>query len=187
MLNKEDGNYLIKIAKQAIEKYITNGEKIEVPIDCPNHLKEYLGVFVTLNKNNDLRGCIGYSEPIAPLISATIDVAISATSSDPRFPPVEKKELKEIDIEITVLTKPKLLDVKNPEEYLEKIAIGKDGLIVEKGIYKGLLLPQVAIEHNMDVEELLSNTCLKAGLNYDCWLDKETKIYSFQGQIFKDN
>ncbi len=186
MLSKEDGEYLIKIAKEAIEKYLNNNIKIDVPTDCPEHLKDKLGVFVTLNKNQELRGCIGYSEPIMPLINAVIEVGISAAISDPRFPKLTKEELDEIDIEITVLTKPKIIEVDNPSQYPEKITIGKDGLIIEKEFNKGLLLPQVATDHNMDKEEFLSNTCMKAGLNYDCWLDKEVKIYSFEGQIFKE-
>lgn len=186
MLSKEDGNYLIKIAKLAVETYLKKGEKINVPEDCPEHLKEKLGVFVTLNENNNLRGCIGYPEPIDPLINATIDVAISAAVNDPRFPSLTEEELKYIDFEVTVLTKPMLLRVDNPSEYLNKITIGNDGLIVEKGFNKGLLLPQVATERNMDAEVFLSNTCMKAGLEAQCWLEKETKIYTFQGQIFKE-
>ncbi|MBZ9570309.1 TIGR00296 family protein [Methanobrevibacter sp. TMH8] len=186
MLSKKDGDYLIKIAKLAVETYLKKGEKINVPKDCPEHLKEDLGVFVTLNKNNELRGCIGYPEPIAPLINATIDVAISAAVNDPRFPSLTEEELKYVDFEVTVLTKPELLQVDNPSDYLKEITIGKDGLIVENGFSKGLLLPQVATEYNMDVETFLANTCMKAGLSTECWLKNETKIYTFQGQIFKE-
>lgn len=184
MLSKEDGNYLIKIAKLAVETYLKKGEKLNVPEDCPEHLKENLGVFVTLNKNNELRGCIGYSEPVAPLINATIDVAISAAVNDPRFPKLTEEELKYVDFEVTVLTKPELIQVDNHSEYLNKIIIGQDGLIVENRYNKGLLLPQVATEHNMDAEAFLANTCMKAGLDSQCWLEDETKIYTFQGQIF---
>jgi uncharacterized protein (TIGR00296 family) len=186
MLSKKDGNYLIKIAKLAVEKYLKEGKKINVPNDCSEHLKEKLGVFVTLNKNNELKGCIGYPEPIAPLINAIIDVAISAAVNDPRFPSLTKNELKNIDFEVTVLTKPKLLQVDNPSEYLNKIIIGQDGLIVKNKLNKGLLLPQVATEHNMNTEAFLANTCIKAGLDTQFWLEKETKIYTFQGQVFKE-
>lgn len=185
MLTKEDGNYLLKIAKKAIENYVNNNEKIEIPKDCPEHMKENLGVFVTLNKNQNLRGCIGYPEPIMPLINAIIDSAISAAVRDPRFPEVTKKELNELDYEITVLTKPKLIKVNIPEEYPNQINIGEDGLIIEKGFFKGLLLPQVATEYNMDSEEFLSHTCMKAGLKPNAWLNENVEIYKFQGQIFK--
>ena len=186
MLSKKDGNYLIKIVKKAINEYINNNNKINIPEDCPEHLKEKLGVFVTLNKNKILRGCIGYPEPVEPLINAVIDVGISAATADPRFPKLTEEELNEIEVEVTVLTKPKIIQVSNPIEYPKKIAIGKDGLIIEKGFNKGLLLPQVATEHKMDSEEFLSNTCMKAGLDYSCWLNDNVKVYSFQGQIFKE-
>jgi uncharacterized protein (TIGR00296 family) len=186
MLSKEDGIYLIKIAKLAIETYLKNGEKIDVPQDCPEHLKENLGVFVTLNENNELRGCIGNSEPIAPLINATIDVAIFAAVEDPRFPSLTQEEFNSVSIEVTVLTKPEIIKVDAPNDYLSKITIGKDGLVIENEFNKGLLLPQVATEHNMDEETFLANTCMKAGLNAQCWLEDDTRIYKFQGQIFKE-
>ena len=104
---------------------------------------------------------------------------------DPRFPSVDESELDSLDYEITVLTKPQVIEVEKPIDYLDNIIIGKDGLIVERGFYRGLLLPQVAPEHNMDKEEFLSHTCMKAGLRPDAWLDKNTKVYKFQGQIFK--
>lgn len=184
MLTQEDGDYLLKIAKKAIETYVKENKLIEVP-DCPDYMKEKLGVFVTLNKNQNLRGCIGYPEPIMPLINAVIDSAISAAIRDPRFPAVVENELDNLDYEITVLTKPKLIEVNNPEEYPSKVNIGEDGLIVEKGFFRGLLLPQVATEHNMVEEEFLSHTCMKAGISPNAWLKDNVEIYKFQGQIFK--
>ncbi|ADC47578.1 AMMECR1 domain-containing protein [Methanobrevibacter ruminantium M1] len=185
MLSEDDGKYLLELAKDAIETYVKEHDKIDVPSDCPEHLREKLGVFVTLNKNNNLRGCIGYPEPIFPLVEATIESAISAAVRDPRFPEVGESELDSLEYEITVLTKPELIEVDKPIDYLDNIIIGEDGLIVEKGFYRGLLLPQVAPEHNMDKEEFLSHTCLKAGLRPDTWLNKDTKVFKFQGQIFK--
>ena len=186
MLTKEDGNVLIETVKKSIKEYIMNNTMITPPQDCSENLQENLGVFVTLNKNKSLRGCIGYLEPTGPLINTVIGVSISAATSDPRFPKLTKKELSEIEIEVTVLTKPKIIQVSNPSEYPNKITIGEDGLIIEKGMHKGLLLPQVATEHNMDSEEFLSNTCVKAGLDPKSWLNEDVKIYSFQGQIFKE-
>ena len=104
---------------------------------------------------------------------------------DPRFPQVVEIELDSLEYEITVLTKPQLIEVDKPIDYLDNIIIGEDGLIVEKGFYKGLLLPQVATENNMDEEEFISHTCLKAGLRPDAWLERDTEVYKFQGQIFK--
>ena len=185
MLTQEDGDYLLKIAKEAIETFVKTNRKIEIPLDCPDYMKGNLGVFVTLNKNQNLRGCIGYPEPIMPLINAIIDSAISAAIRDPRFPQVSENELEDLDYEITVLTKPQLIEVKNPEEYPSKVNIGEDGLIVEKGFFKGLLLPQVATEYNMNSEEFLSHTCIKAGISPNAWLNEKVDIYKFQGQIFK--
>lgn len=185
MLSEDDGKYLLKVARDAIETYVKENRKIDVPSNCPDYLKEELGVFVTLNKHNNLRGCIGYPEPVYPLIEATIDSAISAAIRDPRFPEVSEAELDSLDYEITVLTKPRLIEVEKPLDYLDNIVIGEDGLIVEKGFFRGLLLPQVAPEHNMDKEEFLSHTCMKAGLRPDAWLDSDTRVLKFQGQIFK--
>ena len=117
--------------------------------------------------------------------NAIIDSAISAAVRDPRFPQVSENELEDLDYEITVLTKPQLIEVKTPEEYPTKVNIGVDGLIVEKGFFKGLLLPQVATEYNMSSEEFLSHTCMKAGIRPNAWLNENVEIYKFQGQIFK--
>ena len=184
-LNEKDGQYLINLAREAIEIYLDKQIKIDVPSECPKHLKENLGVFVTLNKNQNLRGCIGYPEPVIPLIQATINAAISAAVFDYRFPKLRSDELEDIQIELTVLTKPELIDTPK-EEYLDNIIIGEDGLIVEMGFSRGLLLPQVATENNMNAEEFLSHTCLKAGLSPNSWIEDDIKLYKFQGQIFHE-
>ena len=184
-LNEKDGQYLINLAREAIEIYLDKQIKIDVPSECPKHLKENLGVFVTLNKNQNLRGCIGYPEPVIPLIQATINAAISAAVFDYRFPKLRSDELEDIQIELTVLTKPELIDTPK-EEYFDNIIIGEDGLIVEMGFSRGLLLPQVATENNMNAEEFLSHTCLKAGLSPNSWIEDDIKLYKFQGQIFHE-
>lgn len=184
-LNEKDGQYLINLAREAIEIYLDKQIKIDVPSECPKHLKENLGVFVTLNKNQNLRGCIGYPEPVMPLIQATINAAISAAVSDYRFPKLRSDEFEDIQIELTVLTKPELIDTPK-EEYLDNIIIGEDGLIVEMGFSRGLLLPQVATENNMNAEEFLSHTCLKAGLSPNSWIEDDIKLYKFHGQIFHE-
>lgn len=185
MISIENGQYLVGIAKEAVSNYLETGEVIDIPDDCPEELKEKLGVFVTLTENNQLRGCIGYPEPVESAIQATINVAISAATKDPRFNPVTLEEYPKLIFEVTVLTKPELIAVETPEQYLEEIKIGKDGLIIEKGFSRGLLLPQVAPENNMDVKEFLAHTCMKAGISADSWLDDSCDVYKFQGQIFK--
>ena len=176
---------MLNIAKKAVKTYLETGEQILVPEDCPEELKEKLGVFVTLNKNNQLRGCIGYPEPIESAIQATISVAIAAASEDPRFPQVIPEEYDNLEFEVTILTKPQLMEIAHPSEYLNNIKIGKDGLMIKKGYSKGLLLPQVATENNFDVETFLEHTCMKAGISADSYLDESCDVYTFQGQIFK--
>lgn len=186
LLSNEDGETIVKIARKTIETYLNENRILEVPEGIHEKLKEFRGVFVTLEENGDLRGCIGYPEPVMPLIEALIDAAISAATRDPRFPPVTPREFEAITVEVSVLTKPEIIQVENPRDYIENVEIGKDGLIVEIGPYKGLLLPQVAVEWCWNPEEFLSNTCMKAGLQPDCWLADDVKIYRFHSQIFNE-
>lgn len=189
-LSLEEGESLVKLARKAIERFLKTGKKLTVPKNIPTKLMQKCGVFVTLNYVEDgakkLRGCIGYPEPILPLIEATIDSAINAAVHDPRFPTITLKELDRIVVEVSVLTPPQLIEAKDPKDYPHNITIGKDGLIVERGLYKGLLLPQVPIEWNWDAEEFLCNCCMKAGLPPDHWVVEGTKIYSFQAIIFEE-
>lgn len=185
MISEENGQYLVGLAKEAVLTYLDKHEKIEVPEDCPEELKERMGVFVTLNEENALRGCIGYPEPVEMGAQAAIDVAIAAACEDPRFPAVSMEEYPKLSFEVTVLSKPEILNVEEPLEYLEKIRIGTDGLIIQKGYRRGLLLPQVATENNMDVKEFLEHTCMKAGISADSWLDASCDVYTFQGKIFR--
>ena len=185
MISDEAGQYLVNIAKKTILHYLETGEKLELPDDYPEELDEKLGVFVTLNENNDLRGCIGYAEPIEPAIVATIEVAIAAAFNDPRFPKVTEDEFEKLDFEVTVLTKPEIIYVAHPDQYMDEIEIGRDGLIVQKGYSRGLLLPQVAVENALDEENFLEHTCMKAGISADSWMDESCDVYKFQGQIFK--
>jgi uncharacterized protein (TIGR00296 family) len=146
--------------------------------------------FVTLEAKNgnkySLRGCIGYVEAIAPIKDIVANAAIAAAFSDPRFPPLTKGEFKDIIIEITVLTKPEEITASK-KDLPKLINIGEDGLIVEKGLFhSGLLLPQVAMEYCWDSETFLAETCIKAGLAPDCWLDENVKVKKFHGIIFRE-
>lgn len=185
MISEKHGQYLVEIAKKAILTCLNEDIKMEVPKDCPKELMEKMGIFVTLNKKNALRGCIGYPEPIKSAVEATIESSISAAFSDPRFPELTIDEYPDISIELTVLTEPELLEVSKPEQYLEEIELGRDGIIIQKGYRRGLLLPQVAIEHNMTVREFLEHTCMKAGISADSWMDASSEVYTFQGKIFR--
>ena len=143
-------------------------------------------MFVTLNKENELRGCIGYSVPVKKLYEGLVDAAISAATRDPRFPPVTLDELNQITFEVTILTSPKEIKVNETSEYLSQIKVGRDGLIVENTFTSGLLLPQVPTEYGWNEEEFLEHTCQKAGLDKNAWKKKSTKISKFQGIIFKE-
>ncbi len=186
MLSEAEGEFLLKLARKAIETYILGGKVLNIPESPTETLKENMGVFVTLHENGELRGCIGYPEPVKPLLNALIEVAIGAATGDPRFAPLNSHELEKIQVEVSVLTPPELIIVHKPAEYLEKIDIGHDGLIIERGVFRGLLLPQVPVEWGWDKEEFLANTCLKAGMSPDCWLEEGVKIYTFQSQIFNE-
>lgn len=185
MISEENGQYLVEVAKNAISTYLETGRRPFIPEDCPEELKKELGVFVTLNKKHRLRGCIGYPEPVKSLIESTIDVAIAAAFDDPRFPELKKEEYNDLEFEVTVLTQPELIEIAHPDQYLKEIEIGRDGLIIQKGYARGLLLPQVAQENGFSVEEFLDHTCMKAGISADSWMDESCDVYKFQGQIFK--
>ncbi len=188
MYTLEDGEYLIKLARRVLDIYLNSGKIITPPEDAPENLKKKAGVFVTLETypEENLRGCIGFPEPTYSLVEGTIKAAIAAGVEDPRFQPMLKHEINHITIEVSVLTPPEPIVVSSPMEYPEKIKVGRDGLIIEKGFAKGLLLPQVPVEHGWNEEEFLIYTCTKAGLSGDCWLDRNTKVYSFEGKIFKE-
>ncbi|MFQ6065197.1 MAG: TIGR00296 family protein [Candidatus Bathyarchaeia archaeon] len=189
-LTRKDGEFLVKLARKAVEERLRTGRAIEVPEGTPPRLLEQCGVFVTLNSlrraKKELRGCIGFPYATAPLARAVIESAINSATQDPRFSPISLGELDHIVFEISVLTPPELMRIEKPQDYPSKIKVGRDGLIVEKGYYKGLLLPQVPVEWNWDEEEFLCQCCLKAGLQPDCWLTKGTKIYRFSCVIAQE-
>ncbi len=188
----KDGKHLIKFARENIEHYLTTSQRIDVPSIIKEKYSDKYGVFVTLNEynvnGNPLRGCIGYIEPVYPLYEVIHRVSISSAVDDFRFKSVTINDLDNIIIEISILTPPLLIKVADPKDYFDNIVIGRDGLIAEKGMRRGLLLPQVPIDHgrNWDVDTFLKHTCAKAGLSENAWKDKQTKIYSFQAILFEE-
>ncbi len=183
MYSEEDGVLAIKIARASLDHVVKGVEMPE--IDVPDIFKKASGAFVTLNTypEHNLRGCIGYPEPYFPLRDSLIKGAMGATR-DPRFPRLREDELDRIIVEVSLLTPPELIEVDDPKEYPGKVMIGRDGLIIEQGTFKGLLLPQVPVEYNWDVEEFLAHTCMKAGLPSDSWLNPGIKIFRFGGEVF---
>ena len=175
-LNEDEKITALNIARKTIEA-CARGEKVP-SVNAPSPVfKEKRGAFVTIHKSGMLRGCIGYIEALKPLGETIAEMAIAASTQDPRFPQVNEKELKEIDIEISVLTP--LKKIKTPEE----VEVGKHGILIRKGFYSGLLLPQVATEYGWDRKTFLEHTCTKAGLPKNAW-QEDVNIYVFSAQVF---
>ncbi len=189
-LTDQEGKFLIALARSTATTFLETGKTPKPPQDTPKKLFENCGVFVTINivhgDHKDLRGCIGYPYPTAPLVQAVIDNAINAATQDPRFEPMVKEELGHVVFEVSVLTPPELVKVGNPEEYLTQVKVGEHGLIMEKGFFRGLLLPQVPVEWGWCKEEFLCQCCLKAGLPPDSWLTKGAKVYRFSAIVFEE-
>jgi len=189
---QEDGVALLRFARQNIIHYLQNDQHLPFPQEFKEKYADKYGVFVTLMKEKGpevvLRGCIGYDRPLFPLYKGISDVSISAAVEDTRFPRVDLDEMKRIRMEVSILTPPKVIEVKSPDEYLEKIKIGRDGLTIKKNARQGLLLPQVPVEQgrNWDVKTFLEHTCLKANLPRDAWKDLSVQILSFQAIIFEE-
>ncbi len=175
-LSEKDKELLKKIAKNAIESVLfgRSGEGLELS----DSLKEKGGAFVTIKKKGDLRGCIGYIRAAMPIHETVKEAAVQAAFHDPRFNPVDSKEWKDIDIEISVLTPMKKI------KDIGEIEVGKHGLYIEKGYNSGLLLPQVATEYNWNRMEFLEHTCYKAGLSKDAWRSKDADIYIYSADVF---
>jgi AmmeMemoRadiSam system protein B/AmmeMemoRadiSam system protein A len=178
-LSKQDKIYLLKLARKTI------ADRLGVPIaELPDYtspvMKELRGGFVTLKKNNRLRGCIGYIEAVKPLEETIEEMAIAAAFNDYRFPHVEKVEFDALEIEISVLSP--IEEITDPT----RIEVGVHGIIISRGMNRGLLLPQVATEWNWNRETFLSQTCVKAGLKESAWTEKGTKIEVFSADVFNE-
>ncbi len=180
MLNDGEKKKLLGIARKSIETYLKTGRKYELNETDPSFTRE-AGAFVTLNKNGELRGCIGNLVGNKPLYLTVRDMAVEAAVSDPRFTPVRSEELKDIEIEISVLSPMNKVD--DPA----KIRLGVDGVLVRRGFRSGVFLPQVAVETGWSKEEFLSNLCShKAGLSPNAWKDKETELFTFTAEVFSE-
>ncbi|MCJ7450826.1 MAG: AmmeMemoRadiSam system protein A [Candidatus Nanohaloarchaeota archaeon QJJ-9] len=185
MLDREEGNFLVKLARESVESYLKEGERPETN-DLPYpELKENRGCFVTIKNNGDLKGCIGEPIPKKKLFKSVKDCAIKSATGDPRFPSLRQNELDDIVFEVSVLTKPKEIEEK-PDRILDKVKVGRDGLIVDKGYSSGLLLPQVPLEQDWTTRDFLRHTCRKARLPQNAWRDEETTIKKFRAQVFRE-
>ena len=178
-LTKDEKITLLNVARSTLESYLKSKKVPDFNVDSPS-LKEKRGVFVTLKKEGQLRGCIGRIVADTPLYKAVSKVAIDSATSDPRFPSLRQQELKDLEIEISVMTP--FAEVNN----LDEIKVGTDGLLLKKGFYTGLLLPQVPGEYGWDKKTFLEHLCLKAGLDTEAYKDKDTVIYIFSAEVFSE-
>ncbi|MCK5309524.1 MAG: TIGR00296 family protein [Thermoplasmata archaeon] len=185
MYEEEDGVLAVKLARASIDRAVKGTPMPDIGI--PKKFLHDSGAFVTLNTypKHELRGCIGYPEPYFSLRDSLIRGAEGATR-DPRFPPLGESELDNVVVEVSLLSPPQKIKVKNPKDYPKHVKVGRHGLIVQQGSFKGLLLPQVPVEYGWSTEKFLSQTCIKAGLFPDAWLDPRTVIYSFSGDVFAE-
>lgn len=178
-LSDKEKKALLEIARSTLERYLRNKKVPEFKIESDN-LKAQRGAFVTLKKEGELRGCIGRIVADTPLYNVVSDMAIESATADPRFSSVAYEELKDIEIEISVLTP--FVKVEN----IEEIEVGKHGLMIQKGFSSGLLLPQVPTEYGWDRVTFLQHTCLKAGLPQDSYKDQDATIYKFSAIVFNE-
>jgi AmmeMemoRadiSam system protein A len=181
MLTKEQKEFLLKLARESI---LTQLEKRKLTLEMPDDkiFSEKRGAFVTLHLYNKLRGCIGYVKPYKSIFDTINEMARAAAFNDPRFPQVKLSEMDDLIIEISILSELIPLNKKN----LEEIIIGNDGLYIEGIFGSGLLLPQVAAELRWDRDTFLRETCRKAGLASDCYLDPRNQLYRFSADIFSE-
>lgn len=188
MLSLEDGVILVRTARTAVEEYLTSGRVIEPP-NVSGVLQTRGMTFTTIRKISErgyeLRGCIGYLSPVEPLIKNVITTALAAALEDPRFEPLAVDELNHVVFEVSVLSVPR--DIRSSgRERVREVVVGRDGLVAEYRMYKGVLLPEVPIEYCWDEETFLSETCVKAGMPPECWLSEKVRIKKFTARVFRE-
>ena len=180
MLTKAQGAALLQLARSAIEKALKHkGAVVPSAIRKQKYLKQQHGIFVTLLKNGELRGSMGYPEGINPLVDGVIRAARDAAFNDPRFKAVKKSELLQLRIRVDVLSKFKASAVRG-------IRPGRHGIYVEFGVFKGLQLPEDAKKFKWTARQMVENTLRKAGLAAEMWSDKNVKIYRFNTRVFEE-
>ena len=183
-LTQEDGEFLVKLARETIETFLRTGQVPEVR--APPKLMKKGAAFVTLltYPERELRGCIGYVEPIKSLAETVRDVAIAAATQDPRFPPVSPEEMDSIVVEVSVLGDHTLY--RPAREALPHIRIGETGIIIRRGPFSGVVLPEVPVEYCWDPETFIAETCVKAGLPPDCWLYEDAEAILYRGRTWTE-
>ncbi len=186
VFSDEEGKIAVRIARRVIEATVMRESPGE--IDIPSSFKDNGGVFTTLERypSGELRGCIGYSEPVLSIVSAIVRSAKSAALRDTRFQPLHEDELGKIIVSVSLLTKPEHILFDDPKELPRLIEIGKHGLIVKNSRTAGLLLPQVPVEQGWNSEVFLNQVCVKAGLQHKSWRTKKVELFTFTAEVFEE-
>ncbi len=180
MFSDRQRRELLSIARTAISSYLTTGEEPDIEVDDPD-LKMRLGGFVTIKKDGELRGCLGNMVGVGPFYMLVRDMAIASAVNDPRFPPLQKDELGDIDIEISALSP--MRRIEDPYE----IEMGKHGVMVRMGRRSGVYLPQVATDSGWTFEEFMGSLCVhKAGIPRDAWRTGQAEIYVYTAEVFSE-
>lgn len=181
----QDGELAVRLAREAVARALGATAEALPPTPVPPLFLERRGVFVSWYEHpaHRLRGCIGFPEAVLPLGRAVREAAVSAALDDPRFPPVTARELPSLVGEVSVLTP---LTPVEPGDRPAAVEVGRDGLVVESGRARGLLLPQVATEQGWDREEFLDGTCEKAGLPPGVWRSPQVRVYRFGAEVFRE-
>lgn len=177
MIADRDRAMLLRLAREAIEAFVGAGAA-HVPSDAPI-LTTRAGVFVSLHQGGELRGCVGHVEADETIGTLVPRCAVAAASADPRFPPIAPDEVRRIEIEISLLGR--LVPIAGPAD----VVVGRDGLMVQRGALRGLLLPQVAVEWQWDPETFLAHACAKAGLPRDAW-KSGLQMWRFEADVFAE-
>jgi len=179
-LSAQEKTQLLDVARRSVESIVEHRQPYEPPAVEDEMLRREAGAFVTLTKHGILRGCVGYTSAVKPLMTTVRDTATLAALRDPRFSPVTAEELPELAYEISVLSP--LRHVSDSAQ----IEVGRDGLLVKHHEKEGLLLPQVAVDQHWDRTRFLQETCHKAGLPADGWKDGETDVFRFTAEVFQE-
>ena len=179
-ISNEEKRILLRLARNSIKSLFQKIDPSEIAVKDHPILNTHKGAFVTLTIDNRLRGCIGYITSNSPLDQTVEDAAVQAAIGDPRFSKLTLDEFNSISIEVSILSEP------FPMHNYDEIVLGKHGLILSEGAQRGLLLPQVPIEHRMNKEEYLSALCEKAGFYPDLWRERILNIEMFTAEVFSE-
>lgn len=182
MYSLSQGAKLIDLARHSIETFVKKKPLNTAPY---REFQDAKGVFITIKKDSRLRGEMGFLETAESLYMAVVKAARDAAFRDKRFSPAKEEELNEIEIEITIITKPVLMRALRAEDYLKQIDVGYDGLMIKGGIFSSIMLPQSA-GRDWDAERMLRQLCMSAGMTMDAWKGLSHQIFRFQAQVFAE-